>query len=135
MITNEALHHEILIEASPQTIFPFFIDPQKLIQWSAVKAEAVPEPGGLLQLTFRGGEVMVGEYVEISPYERIVFTWGWEGDTEVLPPGASRVEVVLTPQGQQTLVTLKHHDLPTPMRPPHQEGWEDLLGNLGSVFQ
>ena len=39
----------------------------------------------------------VGEYVELEPPRRVVFTWGFEGDERAIVAGASRVEVVLEP--------------------------------------
>ena len=38
-----------------------------------------------------------GTFVELVPHSRIVFTFGWEGDDQPVPPGSSTVEVTLTP--------------------------------------
>jgi uncharacterized protein YndB with AHSA1/START domain len=59
-------------------------------------------------------ETVFGEFVEIDPPRRLVFTWGWEGDEEV-PPGSSTVEVTLTPDGDATVLHLVHGDLPWSM--------------------
>jgi uncharacterized protein YndB with AHSA1/START domain len=35
-----------------------------------------------------------GQYIEVVPHSRIVFSFGWEGD-EGVPPGSSTVEITL----------------------------------------
>ena len=60
-----------------------------------------------------GRDVVVGEYVELDPPHRLVFTWGFDGDGRATGAGSSRVEVVLeTDDGDHTRLTLSHHDLP-----------------------
>ena len=71
-----------------------------------------------------------GEYVEIEPYTRVVFTWGWEGDGNPVPPGSTVVEVVLTPDGDGTILRLSHRDLPEAEREIHGHGWDHYLGRL-----
>ena len=47
-----------------------------------------------------------------------------------MPAGSTTVEVVLTADGDETVVTLTHRDLPEEERPPHQEGWNHFVGQL-----
>jgi uncharacterized protein YndB with AHSA1/START domain len=62
-----------------------------------------------------------------------VFTWGWEGSTTV-PPGSSRVEVTLTPDGDGTILRLVHSGLPhAESILDHTQGWERYLDRLGTV--
>ena len=62
----------------------------------------------------------------------MVFTWGVP-DNDVLPPGSTTVEIVLTPDGTDTVLDLTHHDLPPSERPSHQAGWTGLLHKLQRV--
>ena len=75
-----------------------------------------------------------GQYVEIDAPSRVVFTWGWEGQEssgpQGVPPGSSRVEVTLEPDGEGTLVRLRHFDLPEETRQLHGEGWDLYFGRL-----
>lgn len=48
-----------------------------------------------------------------------------------IPPGSTRVEVTLEPEGDGTLVRLRHFDLPEQAREMHGQGWELYLGRLG----
>jgi uncharacterized protein YndB with AHSA1/START domain len=59
----------------------------------------------------------------------VVFSWGIPGNDE-LPPGGSTVEVVLTPDGDDTIVVLTHRGLPSSRIGDHRAGWEQQLGRL-----
>jgi uncharacterized protein YndB with AHSA1/START domain len=84
---------EVRIEARPETVFEFFVDPEKMSRWKGSSAELDPRSGGTYRVGgIAGGATVVGEFVEIDPPQRVVFTWGWEDDEEV-PPGSSTVEV------------------------------------------
>lgn len=77
-----------------------------------------------------GKDTACGEYVEVVPFQRIVFTWGWEGAGHPLPPGSSTVEVTFTPDGDGTLVRLRHFGLTGPLKAEHAMGWEHYVGRL-----
>jgi uncharacterized protein YndB with AHSA1/START domain len=124
----EALTATVRIGAPPADVFPYFIDPALLIQWIGEWADLCPEPGGVFALNFSNTAVR-GEYVEVDPPRRVVFTWGVPGK-ESLPPGSTTVEVVLTPDGPDTIVELFHHGLPVEERDSHLEGWTTMLGRL-----
>ena len=96
------VEREVRIAASPETVFGFFCDPELKLRWMGVQAELDPVPGGIYRVRINARDVARGEYVEVVPHERIVFTWGWEGDGNAVPPGASTVEVTLTPDGEDT---------------------------------
>lgn len=50
------------------------------------------------------GEVAAtGAYISVEPPHRVVFSWGIPG-SDALPPGNSTIEVVLTPDGDDTMV-------------------------------
>jgi len=121
---------ELRIEASPETVFEFFTDPEKMTRWKGSSAELDPRPGGVYRVGGIGdGAVAVGEFVELDLPRRLVFTWGWEGDEEV-PPGSSTVEVTLTPDGDATLLRLVHRDLPSGQGAKHAEGWQYFVPRL-----
>lgn len=127
----EIIEREVLIAARPETVFPFFTDPAKLIKWKGLRADLEPRPGGLFRVVINEGTVVSGRYVEITPPRRVVFTWGWEGAASPLLPGASTVEITLTPEAAGTRVRLRHSGLPTPeLVHSHIEGWEHFLPRL-----
>jgi uncharacterized protein YndB with AHSA1/START domain len=121
---SDAIEREVRIAARPETIFAFFTDPAKIVRWKGIAATLDPRPGGVYRVDINGRDVARGEYVEVVPYSRVVFTWGWEGEGHPIPPGSSTVEITLVPDGDGTIVRLKHRDLPTEARASHADGWE-----------
>ena len=123
---------EIRIEAAPEAIFPFLTDPQKIVRWKGVDATLEASPGGSYRVNVTGVKHAVGEYVEVDPPHRVVFTWGWEGD-EQLPPGSSTVTIELVSDGDGTLVRLTHSGLPEGADAAQLQGWEHFLPRLAIV--
>jgi uncharacterized protein YndB with AHSA1/START domain len=131
--TASAVEREILIHATPDTIFDFLIDAHKMPVWMGRKAELEPRAGGLYRVDINGEAVARGEFVEVERPSRVVFTWGWEAEDNPVPPGSSTVEITLTADGDATLVRLVHTDLPEPAREPHHHGWSQYLDRLGKA--
>ena len=129
-----AVEREVLIDARPETVWEFLVDPDKAVRWMGQLAELEPRPGGLYRVGVLPGHVARGEFVELDPPHRLVFTWGWEpgddGATSV-PPGSSTIEIELTPRGDGTLLRFSHRDLPTAeSAESHGHGWDHYLGRL-----
>jgi uncharacterized protein YndB with AHSA1/START domain len=123
------LERQVRITARPEIVYSFFTDPEKLVRWKGIQAKLDPRPGGIFRVDINGQDVARGEYVELTPYTRIVFTWGWESGP--LPPGASTVEISLTPDGPDTVVRLRHLGLPDAASyKAHGDGWDYFLPRL-----
>jgi uncharacterized protein YndB with AHSA1/START domain len=132
--TEAAVEVAVKIAASPETVYDFFTDPDKMIQWMGRDADLDPRPGGAMRCDINGRDVASGRFVELDPPNRIVFTWGWEPEDSVTRPGSSTVDVALQPEGDGTLVTLTHRDLPTAeAREAHSHGWNHYLERLATV--
>ena len=125
-----AVTRSIRIAARPETVFSFFTDPANLLQWKGIRAHLDPRPGGVFQVALNEQDIVQGEYLEIVPYRRIVFTWGWVAPNSPVPPGASTVEIEFLADGADTLVQLRHRDLPAPVRQAHEQGWDFYLPRL-----
>jgi uncharacterized protein YndB with AHSA1/START domain len=124
------LEREVRIDAPPDVIFKFFVDPEHMVRWMGVDADLDARAGGVFRVNVTGQDVARGEYVEVSPNERVVFTWGWEGEGNPVRPGSSTVEVTLVPDGSVTVVRLRHLGLPGGPEDQHAEGWDHYLGRL-----
>ena len=121
---------QVRIAASPETVYGFFTDPEKMARWMGVEITLDPVPGGVFRVDVTGTNKTSGHYLELTPYSRVVFTWGWEGDDSV-PPGSTTVEVSLIPDGDGTVLRLVHKDLPTQeSRDRHSEGWDHYVTRL-----
>jgi uncharacterized protein YndB with AHSA1/START domain len=127
------VEREMHLAASCEVVFAHFTDPELMCRWMGVEAELDPRPGGLCRVNVNGSHPARGEYLELSPYHRLVFSWGWEEEGHLLPPGSSRVEVTLSPAGAGTLLRLRHSGLPEPLRASHGEGWDHYLPRLAAA--
>jgi uncharacterized protein YndB with AHSA1/START domain len=135
-VRTEPVVHERQIDASPETVFAFFTDPEKLTRWLCEEATVDPRPGGICAQTHigRNGDrySMRGEFVELVFPSRIVFTWGFENENMDVRPGASTVDVTLEPRDGGTWLTLVHRDLPESERDGHDAGWATRLDQLAA---
>lgn len=129
--TGEVLEHQVRIAARPEVVFDYFTDPVKMMEWKGTDAMLDPRPGGIYRVNVTGRDIAKGEYLEIVPHTRIVFTWGWESGP--LPPGSTTVEVTLIPDGEGTLLRLRHSGLPSEATGAHAEGWEHYLPRLAQA--
>ena len=102
------LVREIMIDATPETIWPFLTDPDKHVQWQGTVAEIDPRPGGVHRVLVAGQFQAAGEYVEVVPNEKVVFTFGWDQEGHPIPAGSTTVEITLQPEGDKTRVRLVH---------------------------
>jgi uncharacterized protein YndB with AHSA1/START domain len=133
---TEAVEREVRIAASPETVFEFLVDEEKQVLWMGRRAQLDARPGGIYDVEISDQAHALGEFVEVVPPSRVVFTFGWKGQEaggegeHAVPPGSSRVEVTLEPAGDGTLVRLRHFDLPEQAREMHGQGWELYLGRL-----
>lgn len=126
---EDAIRREVRIAAFPDTVFAFLTDPAKIARWKGTHAVSDPRPGGVYRAVINPGHIVSGEYVELVPNRKVVYTWGWV-DSPQVPPGSSIVEIILVPDGDGTLLRLTHRHLPAAARKGHGEGWDHYLPRL-----
>jgi uncharacterized protein YndB with AHSA1/START domain len=131
-VTAEIRGDEIIaterIKALPEVVFPYFTDPALIVTWIGDRADLDPRRGGVFSLDM-GQVTAQGAYLTVEPPHRVTFSWGVPG-SGTLPPGGSTVEVVLTQDGDDTIVVLTHHGLGSADIGVHRAGWEHQLGLL-----
>jgi uncharacterized protein YndB with AHSA1/START domain len=132
--------------APRERVFAAWTDPALLRRWWAAlqgwetsDAEVDLRPSGRYRLSMRDAEVgaeytVVGEYVEVRPPERLVYTWTWEGEpVEMRGSERTLVTVDFVESGDGTEVVLTHRGFADGhIRDLHGEGWSGCLGNLES---
>lgn len=123
-----AVTEEILIDAAPETVFEFFVDPALMRKWIGAHPTLDPRPGGVFAVDVGPSQVR-GVFIEIVPPARVVFTWGWEGSAEV-PHGSSTVTFTLEAKDAGTLLRMVHEGLPAGEDVRHVQGWTHYLGRL-----
>lgn len=125
------LVREIVIDATPETIFPFLTERDEYLKWNGTEAEIDARPGGVYRVLIAGSFAASGEFVEVVPNEKVVYTFGWEADGVLPRPGSTTVEITLHPEGDKTRVRLVHRGLADDHAvEQHGMGWEHYLGRL-----
>ena len=123
------VRRSVLIHAPRDLVFRYLIDPDRFSKWFGEGSSLEPEPGGAVHIAFPGGSTAVGQVMEISAPESIVFSWSYPEKPEVLP-GGSTVEIRLDLEAGGTRVTLVH-TLPTEdAAQAHEGGWAYHLARL-----
>jgi uncharacterized protein YndB with AHSA1/START domain len=129
-----SVERTISIAAPPETVWEFFVDPEKATRWMGLSATIEARPGGTYRCDVLPGHTARGEYVELDPPRRLVFTWGWEksgAEDNAVPPGSSTIEVDLRPEGDGTRLRFVHRDLPNAQAAEsHAHGWDHYLPRL-----
>jgi uncharacterized protein YndB with AHSA1/START domain len=130
---DDAIEREIRIEAPRDSVFAFFVEPDRLVRWMGSSARLDPTPGGEFRLEYANGSVALGTFVAVERPRRVSFTWGWQDPNDPTRPGASTVDVTLTEADGGTIVRLRHSGLSAEARRTHDEGWIYFLGRLAAA--
>lgn len=128
------------INAPRDRVYVAWTDPAQLRQWfgpeSVQTHNVVAESrvGGKFRWDLRTSEgekmSVSGEYRELEPGKKIVFTWHW-GEDEDWEGHHSLVTVELSDSGGGTELRLTHEQLPNEeSRDGHTEGWNSALDKL-----
>lgn len=128
-------------KASREAVFAAFTDPALLRRWFSPAEEIATEVaafdlrvGGRYRFGFRTATedhgYVGGEFLEITPTERLVYTWMWE------PPDPhagmeTLVTVELRADNEETELTLRHERFTSDdARDRHLGGWTGALERL-----
>ena len=131
---------ERTINAAPTEVFNAWLNPEMLRQFmmpaagmSVAKASNDPKEGGRFEIVMLAGENEIphaGTYREISPHDRIVFTW--ESPFSV---DDSTVTLTFMPTNEGTHLTLTHVRFSdAEARDNHQGGWIGILEALDATL-
>ena len=71
---GDAVEREVRIAARPQTVFSFFTDPAKMMQWTGISAELDPRPDGIYRVSMNRENIASGRYQEIVSVLHISFS-------------------------------------------------------------
>jgi uncharacterized protein YndB with AHSA1/START domain len=130
-----ALVVERVLAAGPDEVFDAWTTPSRMAAWmspvGAAEAEVDLRVGGSFRVVMVEARLEhTGEYLEIDPPRRLVFTW-------VSPfTGAepSVVTVEILPHDDGTRVVLTHERLPEEVVDGHRDGWGAMVGRLAGIL-
>lgn len=144
--TDHSLTIRRQINAPQQTVFDAWTKPEHLKNWwranpawSTEIAELDLQVGGKYRLGMRDPEqdgpfVCGGEFVEMSPPDKIVYTWSWE--TPGMDAGESLVTVEFHDRGDATELVLTHERFANAeLAAKHNEGWNACISNLVAALE
>ena len=128
-----------VIKADTNLVFEAFTKPEIMSKWfygmenGTSEVSNTLEVGGEFRINMRspdGKEYMhTGEYREIQPNERLVFTWNSDHAEDTVVTVSFRA----IPDG--TEVTIEHEFLEVSERENHRRGWTLCLTNLEGYFE
>lgn len=141
MMTDLSLNVARTIKAPIERVYNAWLDPAMLARFmipgegmTVPKAEADPRVGGRFSIVMAAGDDELphgGEYKELNPHTRIVFTW--ESPFSI---DGSTVTIDLSEVDDGTHVELTHVKFPDEeSRNNHEAGWGAILGNLDEVMR
>ncbi|MFD8229012.1 SRPBCC domain-containing protein [Streptomyces massasporeus] len=132
------------LDGSCPAVFRKLTDPGELARWWGPDGFTIPSvesdlrPGGAYRIAMRPPEgelfYLVGEFLEVEPPERLVYTFRWEDPD---------------PEDRETVVALSLHEIDAARselvvdqgdfaserrRALHEEGWSQGLGKLGELL-
>lgn len=129
------------LAAPPETVFAAWVRPEHMRQWLA-PADGMTHDfidvdlrvGGLYRIGMRVAAdrlvVVTGEYVEVDPPGRLVFTWTWERPNDYADHD-TLVTVDFAAAAGGTDLTVTHERFPDGiMRDKHEHGWTGCLARL-----
>ncbi len=126
--------------ASRERVFQAWTQPEALKRWFGPGDYITPH----VEMDFRvGGKFRIllgvpflhGEFLEIEPPERLVFTHWFEGGEE--DQGETQVTVEFFDRGDATELVLTHEGIPLDRRPSRDDmawGWSSSLDSLQALF-
>jgi uncharacterized protein YndB with AHSA1/START domain len=131
---EQSLQAQIDIKADPEKVFMAWTDRDRFAQWfgppkrngSLEVAHFDCQVGGTfdVSMVFADGDKvqLTGEYLEVDPPKKIVFSWLWTDGTDTL------VTVDIAPIETGSRLTLTHERfVSVEDRDSHQQGWSMLL--------
>jgi uncharacterized protein YndB with AHSA1/START domain len=126
------LDRTIVINAPREAVFRYFTDSSHWAKWWGAGSTIDSRPGGKIYIKYPEGTEVAGEVIEVSPPERIVFTYGYVKGVPIAA-GSSRVTIQLAAAGAATKLTLTHELADAALRDQHVQGWRYQLSLFSNV--
>jgi uncharacterized protein YndB with AHSA1/START domain len=126
------LDRSVVIHAPRENVYRFLTETPRWATWWGAGSTIDPRPGGALLIRYPDGTEVSGEVLELSPPERLIFTYGFVKG-EPIAPGGSRVTIRLASHGLGTHLHLTHEFPDESPRDHHVQGWRYQLALFSNV--
>lgn len=128
------LGYELRIDAPPEIVWRFWVEPERIVRWMGKEATLEPRPGGAFRIDYGQGDVVAGEYLELDEPRRLTLRWAWESaDPVEAAPSRIEIELDAIDGGDATILRLRHLELTERSQVSHDEGWRYFLPRLTAV--
>lgn len=126
------LERTVVIHAARDLVFRYFTDSVRWASWWGAGSSIDAQPGGKVYIRHPNGVETVGEVLEVTAPQRIVFTYGYASG-KPMPPGGSRVTIELEDDTAGTRLLLSHEFADESARDEHIQGWRFQLSVFSNV--
>ena len=140
MTTLQTLRLVRRFDAAPQRLFDAWTDPQLAAGWlfttpasEAHRCVLDLRVGGRWEIVDRRDGTdyrAIGEYLEIDPPRRLVFTFGMPQFSD----GFTQVTVEIAPDGTGSQMTLTQSPLPPEAVAALEQGWREMFDQMAGVL-
>lgn len=132
------------LRAPRERVFQAWTDPEEIKRWfgpdscQVIEASLDLRVGGGFRFRFRDSEQseydLRGEFREVTPPGKLVYTWEWENDSDYLDR-ETVVSVEFIDLAGSTEVRLAHENLPSEQSAEnHEHGWSGSLDKLEKLL-
>jgi len=130
-----SMKFKLRIAASPSDVYHAFTSGAAFCEWLCDEAQVDARQSGHLYLWWQDGYFANGDYLELIPNEKIVFSWHGAGE-----PGLTRVKLTFKCVEQGAYLTLTHQGIGSESawkktRKQYKRSWSRALENLRSVLE
>lgn len=127
------LTFEMDLAVSPTAVYYALTNGGALREWLATNSQVTTREGAPFYLWWQQGYWATGEFLELVPDEKVVYSWQGRNETAV-----TKVTFALESTKTGTKLNLTHADVPegdTELQKGLKEGWDAGLANLKSVLE
>ncbi|WP_420642324.1 SRPBCC domain-containing protein [Candidatus Leptofilum sp.] len=135
MSETTELTFNVELAAPPTAVYYALTNGAALREWLATNSQVATQVGGRIYLWWQQGYWATGEFLELVPEKKVVYSWQGRLETAV-----TKVTFSLQPGDGGTHLSLTHEDIPAgedaaEMRQGLKDGWDAGLANLKSVLE
>lgn len=107
MAGDDAVTREMVLPFPRDDVWRALTDPASVGEWLGPEAVLDATPRGEVACRRSDGALVRGTVLSVTPPLRLVLVWAPEARSPDGPPDPTRVEIVLTREGEGTLLTVR----------------------------